>query len=65
MLATKELFEQLPEAKKHTLRRKYTSLFGGVRTFYRKVAGEVRLLPAEVIFFSNHLNQKQNESTAS
>ena len=60
----KEQFDKLPEGKKALLRRLYISLFGGRATFYWKISGEVRLMPAEQLFFNNHLNQ-QNESTAS
>lgn len=60
----KELFDKLPDGKKALLLRKYISMFGGRSTFYNKIAGTVKVRPAEQMFFNNHLNQ-QNESTAS
>jgi|GEM_PF-2947401 len=48
-----ELYNALTDAQKHTVRRKYISLFGCKRTFHRKIRGDVRLSKAEIIFFAN------------
>lgn len=54
----KQLYQGLTYGQKRRLMLQYIALYGTRRTFYRKIKGEVRLLNAEQVFFTEQLQQK-------
>lgn len=49
------LYDALPPGRQATVLRKFKTLYGSMRTFYRKINNEVRVKPAEQMFLINLL----------